>query len=219
MTKQMPTPITDMITEMLKNCIPKEMIILAVRSMELALSTRHPVDEVAEKRRAWDREYRRNRRARPPDPPDIHPSPPDVGVSALSFLEEDKKDSEVIKKKKERGTKIPPDWIVKQSHYVEGLSRGLGKQRVDELADNMRTWCAANANRSITTKADWDATFMGFIRREPSNGNRNHNQARRSASADFFAGIASVAADIAGNGQTPRDAAEEIPLGRFNIDG
>jgi len=215
-----PTPITDMITEMLKNCIPKEMIILAVRSMELALSTRQKVDDVAEKRRAWDRDYRRKRRGHPPDPPDIHPNPPDVGDASSSFLEEDKKHSEeVIKKKKERGTKLPPDWIVKQPHYVEGLARGLGRSRVDELADNMRNWCAANANRSITTKADWDATFMGFIRREPSNGNGNHNASRRSASADFFAGIASVAADIAGNDQPSRDAAPEVPLGRFNIDG
>jgi hypothetical protein len=58
-----------MITEMLKNCIPIKMIIVAVRSMERAVSTRHGVDETAEKRRAWDREYRKNKRARPPDPP------------------------------------------------------------------------------------------------------------------------------------------------------
>jgi hypothetical protein len=51
------------------------------------------------------------------------------------------------------------------------------------------------------------------------NGHGNHNASRRSASADFFAGIASVAADIAGNDQSPRDAPEEIPLGRFNING
>src|SRR4051812_13287746 len=90
------TPIADMITEMLKNCIPIEMIIVAVRSMERAVSTRHGVDETAEKRRAWDREYRKKKRGHPPDPPDIHPITPDVGNAALSFLKEDKKHSEVV---------------------------------------------------------------------------------------------------------------------------
>src|SRR5258706_10208735 len=85
------TPIADMITEMLKNCIPMEMIIVAVRSMERAVSTRHGVDKTAEKRRAWDREYRRAKRGHPLDPPDIHPKTPDVGNDALSSLKEDKK--------------------------------------------------------------------------------------------------------------------------------
>ena len=52
-----------------------------------------------------------------------------------------------------------------------------------------------------------------------NNGTRNLNPARRSASADFFAGIAGVAADIAGDDQPSGVAAEKIPLGRFNIDG
>lgn len=53
-----------------------------------------------------------------------------------------------------------------------------------------------------------------------TNGHGNHGaQQRRSANADFFAGIASVAADIAGDGETSRPANEEIPLGRFNING
>jgi len=219
MVKPVATPITDMITEMLKNCIPNEMIIVAVRSMELALSTRLTVDEVAEKRRAWDREYRRKRRGIPPDPPDIHPNAPDTGSAAISLSEENSRSMEsVVKKEKKRGTKIPPDWKPKQSHYDEGASRNLLPRRVDEIADNMRTWCAANANRSVTTKADWDATFMGFIRREPSNGQRNFTASRRSASSDFFAGMRSVAEDLAGDSEPPGDVDPQIPLGRFNID-
>ncbi len=52
-----------------------------------------------------------------------------------------------------------------------------------------------------------------------SNGNGTHNQAKRSASADFFAGIASVAADISRDGNSSWDAAEDVPFGRVNIDG
>src|ERR1700677_779447 len=132
-----PTPIADMITEMLKNCIPLEMIIAAVRSMERAMSTRRPVDEAAEKRRAWDREYRRNKRAaHPPDPPDIHRIPPDVGNDALSSLKEVKKLSEVVSKKesKSRGSKLPPDWKPKELHYEAGEKIGMNRDAVDARA-------------------------------------------------------------------------------------
>jgi hypothetical protein len=170
-----------MITEMLKNCIPIEMIIFAVRSMERA-STRHGVDETAEKRRAWDREYRRNKRAEhPPDQPDIHPKPPDVGDIALTSLSEVKKHSEVVnkKEKKERGFKLPPDWKPNQHHYDEGEKLGMNRAAVDARAKAMRTWCDANANRSITTKANWDAAFAGTWLKDSNNGqsfsnNRSH---------------------------------------------
>jgi hypothetical protein len=157
------TPIADMITEMLKNCIPIEMIIVAVRSLERTVSTRHGVDETAEKRRAWDREYRRRKRGVSPDPPAIHPKTPDVGNDALSSLKEDKKHSEVVikKQKKDRGHKLPPDWKPNQHHYDEGAKLGLDRAAVDARAERMRDWCAANANRSVTTKANWNAAFLG----------------------------------------------------------
>lgn len=169
-----PTPIADMIAEMLKNCIPIETIIVAVRSMERAASTRQGVDETAEKRRAWDREYRRNKRGRtserPPDPPDFHPKPPDVGSAAISSVEaeeglsmkEDKKNKQESKKvRSARGTKIPPDWRPNERHYAEGASRGMSRADVDERATAMREWCGANENRAVTTKANWDLAFMG----------------------------------------------------------
>lgn len=173
------TPITDMIAEMHASGIQLDMIIVAVRSMERAMSTRHPVDVAAEKRRAWDREYRRNKRSsHPPDPPDIHPNPPDVGNSALSSFKEVKKLSEEVSKKesKSRGTKIPPDWKPNHHHYDEGAKRGMSPADVDERASSMREWCEANANRSITTKANWDAAFMGaWLKQGNRNGNRTGN--------------------------------------------
>lgn len=179
------TPITDLITEMLKNCIPIEMILVAVRSMEMALSTRIQVDAVAENRRAWDREYRRNKRQeRPPDPPDIHPIPPDGSNNALSFFKEDKSYQEVIKQeskkeRKERGCKCPPDWKPNQKHYDEGYKLGMDRAAVDERAVRMREWCDANANRSITTKANWDQAFMGtWIKGSYSKG-QNHGTTQK----------------------------------------
>ncbi len=159
------TPIADMITEMLKNCIPIEMIIVAVRTMERTVSTRHGVDETAEKRRAWDREYRRDKRGRtserPPDPPDIHPNPPDVGNCALTTLSTVRGLSiKEDKKERARGKKLPPDWMPNEQHYAEGSRRGMSRSAVDERASEMRDWCAANENRAITTKANWDIAFM-----------------------------------------------------------
>jgi hypothetical protein len=173
-----------MITEMLKNCIPMEMIIVAVRSMERAVSTRHGVDETAERRRAWDREYRRRKRGMSADPPDIHPKTPDIGNAALSSLKEDKKHSEVVskKEKKERGHKLPPDWKPNQHHYDEGEKLGMNRAAVDARADAMRTWCDANANRSITTKANWDAAFTGTWLKDSRNGHGfNNNRANTTA--------------------------------------
>jgi hypothetical protein len=169
-----PTPIADMITEMLKNCIPLEMIIVAVRSMERAVSTRQGVDGTAEKRRAWDREYRRNKRGMSADPPDIHPKPPDVGNGALPFLQEDKKHSEVVRKK-ERGCKLPPDWKPNEKHYGDGAKLGMNRTAVDDRAAAMRCWCDANANRSITTKANWDAAFSGAWLKDPNQRNGTPN--------------------------------------------
>jgi hypothetical protein len=182
LSRETPTPIADMITEMLKNCIPLEMIIVAVRSMERAVSTRQGVDETAEKRRAWDREYRRNKRGMSADPPDIHPKPPDVGNSALTSLSEIKKLSEVVnkKEKKERGCKLPPDWKPNQHHYDEGKKLGMTMAMVDERGAAMRCWCDANANRSITTKANWDAAFTGaWLKDSRSNTGRQQPNGRR----------------------------------------
>jgi hypothetical protein len=201
------TPIADMITEMLKNCIPLDMIIVAVRSMERAVSTRHPVDETAEKRRAWDREYRRLKREQerehPPDQPDIHPNTPDVGKIALSSLKEVKGHSEVVskkesKKERARGFKIPPDWKPNERHYDEGQKLGMTRAMVDDRARAMRLWCEANANRDVTTKANWDSTFTGTWLRDSRNG--HSNQQNRTAG---FAGPTPTRDDaiIAGMGR------------------
>jgi len=176
-----------MIAEMHASGIQLDTIIVAVRSMERAMSTRHPVDEMAEKRRSWDREYRRNKRAeRPPDPPDIHPIPPDVGNIALSLSKEE--ESYSVKKerkqesKKERGCKCPPDWKPNQHHYDEGAKLGMGIADVDARAAAMRSWCDANANRSVTTKANWDAAFTGTWLKDSRNGQGFSNNRAHQAS-------------------------------------
>jgi hypothetical protein len=50
------------------------------------------------------------------------------------------------------------------------------------------------------------------------NGARDFDQKRGSSSSDFFAGMRGLAADIARDGQPSGPAAEEVPLGRVNIE-
>jgi len=211
------TPIADMIAEMHASGIQLDMIIVAVRSMERAMSTRHPVDEVAEKRRAWDRQYRRNKRLpRPPDQPDIHPNPPDVGDIALSSLEKKDSYSEVVnkKEKKERGHKLPPDWKPNRHHYDEGACRGMSFADVDERATRMREWCDANANRSITTKANWDAAFMGAWLKQENNRNGQRTGNTRTTGHDaILAAATREARKIPGDGAMAGSADEaEFPF-------
>lgn len=163
----MNTPIADMVAEMLDSGTPKETIILAVRTTELAMQGSRPVDVTAEKRRAWDRDYRQRKKS---DPPDSTRIPPE---HASSFLGEKRSMQEVVIKKeiKSRGTKIPPDWKPNEKHFVEGLSRGMTRAAVEELAETLRLWCASNANTAKTTRADWDSFFMSWVRREKKVGN------------------------------------------------
>lgn len=176
-------------------------------------STRHRVDETAERRRAWDREYRRKKREFPPD---IHPNPPEVGKVALSSfsLTDSKSLSEEVRKKenKRRGLKLPPDWQPKEKHYEEGAKHGMSRGEVDDRAGMMRDWSDANANRSVTTKADWDATFMGtWIKGRRNDGIRTRSN-RVSGETNSSAIIAGVAAAAQRRAEERCTARREGPL-------
>jgi hypothetical protein len=60
------TSIADMVAEMLARGVPHDLVVLAVRAAEDALRPHESggsrVDTAAEKRRAWDREYRAKQR-------------------------------------------------------------------------------------------------------------------------------------------------------------
>jgi uncharacterized protein YdaU (DUF1376 family) len=52
-----------------------------------------------------------------------------------------------------------------------------------------------------------------------ANGHRGNGTRHRSSGDDFFAGMSSVAADLARDGEPSGDARADIPRGRFEIDG
>jgi len=97
--------------------------------------------------------------------------------------------------------------VVTFADLMAGVKRYAASKPDPQYTKHPTTWLNAGC---------WaDETQPGATN---GNGNRGAQQ-HRSASSDFFAGLASVAADIAGDGEAPRPANEEIPRGRVEIDG
>lgn len=147
-------------------------------------------------------------------------------------------DTEQSRDKKPRAVALDDDWpedfgdqfwqaYPRKTEKLAAMKKlaSVRKSRVVAFVDLMagvRRYAAANLDPQYTKHpTTWlnagcwaDETQAGG-----RNGSGNLNSPRRSASSDFFAGIAGVAADIAGDHPAPRDAGPEVPLGRVNIDG
>ena len=64
------------------------------------------------------------------------------------------------------------------------------------MAEDMRLWAGANANRQVARKADWSLTFKGWMRREAKRGYGN-GQGRPSALQDDSESISRAAERLA----------------------
>jgi hypothetical protein len=167
------TPIADMVEAMLAKGVPAETIVLAVRAAELSIrhSTGIPVDAAAEKRRAWDRQRKRNK---PSVPPEFHRNPPESAENAI-YLSTKKDSEEETKKeraKRKVGAPIPPDWKPNEQHAQEAIALGRDLQWMQEQATDLRLWGKANEHRSVARKLDWNATFSGWMRRAAKQSQR-----------------------------------------------
>lgn len=164
------TPIAKMFLEMTARGVDPEMIALAIETAEsIVRPVESPVDAVAEKRRAYDRERHRLKRE---SGGNSTGHPPDTD-SALSFLENNTKNSKKEKKeeraKRPRGEKLPPDAKPTAEHYKFGIENSFDRKWVDRMFEDMRLWARANEHRAVARKSDWDLTFMGWLRRSAGN--------------------------------------------------
>jgi hypothetical protein len=77
-----------------------------------------------------------------------------------------------------KGHRLPPDWAPSQDDELYGEQLGFTRAQIWDMAEDMRLWAGANANREIGRKADWHLTFLGWMRRQaqPRGGNRPHQQ-------------------------------------------
>jgi len=108
---------------------------------------------------------------------------------------------------------------VGKADAMKAFDKASHKTTPEILFPALHRYAAKTDDRPFCNPSTWLNQERWLDQPVVNNGTRNFNPARRSASADFFAGIAGVAADIAGDDQPSGIAAEEIPLGRFNIDG
>jgi hypothetical protein len=69
------------------------------------------------------------------------------------------------KRKSAAGAALPADWQPSDADMNYGLSVGRTVQQMASDLEEMRLWAASNSNRQIARKADWHATFRGWMRR------------------------------------------------------
>ena len=100
--------------------------------------------------------------------PASQPSQRDVSAHKKkeSFLSVKESDSDSKNKYNSRATLCPPDWQPKEIHYDEARAIGHGRDKVDQLAREMRLWSQANRHRDCARKSNWDAAFSQWIHRQ-----------------------------------------------------
>lgn len=70
-------------------------------------------------------------------------------------------------KKGKGGIALPLDWKPDPHDEIAyGLELGFDHKAIESMFEDMRLWARANSNRAVGRKADWSATFKGWMRRE-----------------------------------------------------
>lgn len=68
--------------------------------------------------------------------------------------------------KRTQGCALPDSWAPNDRHRAEAETLGRDPDWLTRQAEAMRNWALSNRNRAVARKADWDLTFLGWIRRE-----------------------------------------------------
>lgn len=108
--------------------------------------------------------------------PGLRQKQPSDGYSESLSRNSESKSSRQINNS--RGSAISGEWQPTASEVEYGVALGMTTDEVMEAAENMRLWAQANRNRAVGRKADWSATFKGWLRRESG---RKQSRGLRSA--------------------------------------
>jgi hypothetical protein len=109
---------------------------------------------------------------------------------------------------------------VGKAEAMKALSKASHKVMPDELFSALTRYANKSDDRPFCNPATWLNQERWLD--QPAinnNGQRSYGPPRRHSGADFLAGMSELAADIAGNDQARGHGDEDIPVGRFNIDG
>ena len=98
--------------------------------------------------------------------PRAHARSVDTGTAPLELVPQSPPAPKPARRTKAPRIALPDDWAPCAASYALGRSLGLGASVVDDEAGAMRDWARSKGE----TKADWDATLNGFIRRRAKEG-------------------------------------------------
>ena len=104
------------------------------------------------------------------------------------------------KKKYMSATLCSPNWQPTEAHHAIAAAKGLNREKVEQLAGEMRAWSEANRHRDCAYKADWDAAFSGWIARQKPvltvvEGGRPVIKPQREMTAEEFAREMQIASE------------------------
>lgn len=113
-----------------------------------------PVDETAEKRRAYDRERKRKSTGIPPESTGTPQNSENASIS---------KDLKKRERQNTRGTRIPADWSLTDAERTFAKAEGFSDWEIQREVQKFRDYWAACAG-SKGVKLDWPATWRQWIR-------------------------------------------------------
>jgi hypothetical protein len=181
------TPVVDMIRRLLSHGLSRDNALEEAAIFEATLSKNTTSRGSEFDKRQYERDRKaKQREAKRQKVPDIVP---DKRVNALSILSSSnnrKLDSRKNIPKTElsgtnrdttappppaaastkRGASLPETWAPDERDIAYAAKLNLTFDEMGGLAEDMRLWARANANRAIGRKADWRSTFHGWMRRE-----------------------------------------------------
>jgi hypothetical protein len=102
---------------------------------------------------------------------------------------------------------------------MKAFDKASHKVAPDVLFPALDRYAKKSDDRPFCNPATWLNQERWLDEPAVNNGQQPHGPSRRHSGADFLAGMSRLAADFAGNGQTRGFGDEDLPLGRFNIDG
>lgn len=214
------TPIADMVRKLFEKGVDHDAILIAIEAAEQAMttivSTRHPpdnpVDDAAERRRAWDREYRRKLRLSTRQTPTSTRHPPDTVDVPLSKERKnegskEEREARVPTVHPTRGHRLPGQWQPEPADWSEAIAK-LGNDRAcGELAKFRDHWKQQAGSRGV--KLDWSAAWRNWVRRASEYGGHNAKAARTGSVIDAWDRLKAKANGL--DSDTGQDAFEFVP--------
>jgi len=106
-------------------------------------------------------------------------------------------------------TSLPDDWQPDEADFDYGAGIGLTRRQIADRAEDMRLWARSKGER----KADWRATFRGFLRRtaKPSStGPPRRGQQSKPTWKDIFDGADNPKAETSNEQRYDLDLTAEV---------